>query len=326
MRLLVVAGHGDGDPGATGNGYFEYERARTLASRMKDLGGDEVLLGDMSRNWYADDLWSSVDTGEFDTAIEIHLDSWDSDGPHGGHVVIKAGTTPDEYDNALAAFIGDMFPGRSALISGQDWIQNVNVCAARGINYRLLETCFISNSDDMDVFNANIDKVATGILAAFGIEAGEGGSMLDVGEPYNSHNLTYWAHVAYLGSLDQVRDGQMAGTQGRSLRLEGFSVDTTQLDVEGVLRLGFQTHQSGVGWVDDGEATPDKLLGTQGQSRAIEAVMPYIIENTTGKNVYFTVHAADYGWLPVQQVTPRGTPAGSTGQSRQLEAIKIWLN
>lgn len=48
-------------------------------------------------------------------------------------------------------------------------LQNPNVCASRGINYWLLEVCFASSADDMATFDANIDVIARGILAAFGI-------------------------------------------------------------------------------------------------------------------------------------------------------------
>ena len=59
-HIFVIAGHGAGDPGAVGNGYQEAERVRALANRIKALGGDNVTLGDTSRNWYADKGISSL--------------------------------------------------------------------------------------------------------------------------------------------------------------------------------------------------------------------------------------------------------------------------
>lgn len=171
MRLLVVAGHGAGDPGAGGHGYNEAERVRALANRMKALGGNSVILGDQNVNWYASNRFSSVDKSTFDAAIELHMDAA-SASAKGGHVIIKSGFGADGYDNALANFIGGYFPGRSNKIVGRNDLQNVNVCASRGINYRLLEVCFISNADDISRFNSDIDAVARGILAAFGISGG----------------------------------------------------------------------------------------------------------------------------------------------------------
>ena len=53
-HLFIIAGHGAGDCGAIGYGYTEAERVRALASRLQALGGGNVTIADMNRNWYAD--------------------------------------------------------------------------------------------------------------------------------------------------------------------------------------------------------------------------------------------------------------------------------
>lgn len=171
MRLHVIAGHGAGDPGAGGFGYAEAERVRALANRIKAIGGDSVVLYDTNRNFYKDKGISSLNIPKGEALIEFHQDSSDVSSAKGGHVIIKQGYNSDAYDKNLAAFISGMFPGRSESIVARSNLANVNRAAARGINYRLLECCFISNKDDLDKFNANIDEVAKGILASFGIGA-----------------------------------------------------------------------------------------------------------------------------------------------------------
>lgn len=173
MRLLVVAGHGKlktgtMDNGASGSGYNEAERVRTLANRMKALAPDSVVLGDQSKKWLDYGLYNSVNKSTFDCAIELHMDSA-SASAKGGHVIIKSGFSADSYDKALETFIKGYFPGRSSTLVGRSDLGVVNTCASRGINFRLLEVCFISNSSDISKFNSNIDAVAKGILAAFGI-------------------------------------------------------------------------------------------------------------------------------------------------------------
>lgn len=172
-KLFVICGHGAGDPGACSGGYSEAERVRALASRMKALGGSEVQIGDTSRNWYADNGIGRGDCPAGVPVIELHMDSAVASA-RGGHAIIKAGFDPDSYDNALANFIGSMFPGRSKLIVGRNDLANPNRAAAVGVNYRLLECCFISNSEDLAKFNGNLDAVAKGILGAFGIGSGGG--------------------------------------------------------------------------------------------------------------------------------------------------------
>ena len=55
-KLYVICGHGAGDPGASGGGYNEAERVRTLASEMARQGGSKVSVLDTSKNWYKSGL------------------------------------------------------------------------------------------------------------------------------------------------------------------------------------------------------------------------------------------------------------------------------
>lgn len=170
-KLYIICGHGAGDPGATGNGYKEAERVRALGSRLAALGGAEVELLDTSRNWYADGGLNRLKIPAGACVLELHMDSDSTGKAKGGHVIISAKFNADKYDKALAAFIAGYFPGRSASIKKRSDLANVNRAAKRGLNFRLLETCFISNAQDVAKFNANLDKIATGILAAFDIHA-----------------------------------------------------------------------------------------------------------------------------------------------------------
>lgn len=85
-------------------------------------------------------------------------------------MIIKKGFKADKYDTALANFIGGMFYGRSKKIVGRSDLANVNCAASMGVNYRLLECCFISNSNDRAKFINQMDELAKGILAAFDIK------------------------------------------------------------------------------------------------------------------------------------------------------------
>ncbi len=168
-HLFVIAGHGAGDPGACANGFSEAERVRALATRIKALGGDQVTLGDFNRDYYADNGISNLDIPADWQITELHMDSA-AVGAKGGHVIIKAGFTPDQYDNALASFIGGILPGRSNLIVGRDDLANPNRASARGFGYRLVEVGFITNMGDLTIFNNQMDDIARGILEAFGIK------------------------------------------------------------------------------------------------------------------------------------------------------------
>lgn len=167
-KLFVICGHGAGDPGACGNGYQEAERVRALGKRIKELGGNNVMLGDVNRNYYADNGISSLTISKDYQIVELHMDSASATA-RGAHVIIKGGLNPDKYDTALAKFVSGMFPGRSVTISKRSDLANPARAYAKGYGYRLIECGFISNAEDVKVFNGGIDKLAKGILECFGI-------------------------------------------------------------------------------------------------------------------------------------------------------------
>lgn len=129
-HLFIIAGHGAGDSGAVGYGYTEAERVRALARRIVALGGSNVTLGDVSRNWYADKGISSLNIPKSYQILELHMDSGVSTAK-GGHVIIKEGYSPDQYDTALANFIGSFFPGRANKVVGRAHLANVNRAATK---------------------------------------------------------------------------------------------------------------------------------------------------------------------------------------------------
>lgn len=174
-HIFIIAGHGHGDSGATGGGYTEAERVRALANKIKQYGGNNVTVGDTSRNWYADNGISSLNISKDWQIIELHMDAA-SASARGGHVIINSTFTPDKYDKALASYISGILPGRSQTIVKRSDLANPKRAAAKGYPYRLLECGFISNATDRKIFNENIDEIAKGILKAFNISVSGSGS------------------------------------------------------------------------------------------------------------------------------------------------------
>lgn len=169
-NLFIICGHGNGDPGATGNGYKEAERVRVLATKIKEYGGNNVTIGDVNKNWYESNLINNKNIPKGSVVLELHMDSSPVKSAKGAHVVIDADFKPDADDEALAKFITGIFPGRSQKIVGRNDLANPNRAQAAGINYRLLECGFISNSGDVKIFNEKIDEIAKGILKSFKID------------------------------------------------------------------------------------------------------------------------------------------------------------
>lgn len=168
MKLYVIAGHGAGDPGAVGFGYNEAECVRRLAKKIKELGGDDVVLGDLNKNYYASNEISKLTIPKNYQLLELHMDSASSTAK-GGHVIIQSSFNADAYDKALASNISKIFPGRANTIVKRSDLANPNRAKAKGYPYRLLEVCFITNQNDLNYFNNHLDEVASAILKSFNI-------------------------------------------------------------------------------------------------------------------------------------------------------------
>lgn len=168
-KLFVICGHGAGDPGCCAGGYTEAERVRALGRRIKELGGDQVVLCDTSRNWYADGGLNSLKADG--PVVELHMDASGLKTPRGAHVIISSKFSPDSYDKTLADKLSAFMPGRAQKLVKRSNLANINRAAARGINYRLAENGFIDNGGDLQKFNESIDDLARIYLESFGIKA-----------------------------------------------------------------------------------------------------------------------------------------------------------
>lgn len=226
-KLFVICGHGAGDPGACGNGYQEAERVRALGKRIKELGGNHVILGDMSRNYYADNGISNLTISKDYQIVELHMDSASATA-RGAHVIIKGGLNPDKYDTALAKFVSGMFPGRSVTISKRSDLANPARAYAKGYGYRLIECGFISNAEDVKVFNSGIDKLAKGILECFGI------GVQAASKPTASKPVT---KPTTQKTIEQIAQEVLAGkwgngnTRKQKLKAAGYDYNTVQAKV-----------------------------------------------------------------------------------------------
>lgn len=169
-HIYVIAGHGAGDSGAVGNGYQEAERVRALATRIKERGGDEVSLHPFSDNAYESAAISNLMIPRDWQIIELHMDAA-VEGARGAHVIISDAFDPDEYDKLLADKISSIFPGRANKIVKRGDLANPNRAKFKGYPYRLVENGFITNAEDVAIFNSNIDTIADIYLEAFGIKS-----------------------------------------------------------------------------------------------------------------------------------------------------------
>ena len=147
------------------------------------------------------------------------------------------------------------------------------------------------------------------------------GNMTDFSVNAASVSIIYQAHCQDIGWQTSVSNGSIAGTTGKSLRLECLRVKVT--GVGGGIRIS--THQANVGWVSFTSASSGNWAtsGTTGQSRAIEAVKLELYGEVANQyNITYRVHSQNIGW---GNFVTNGAVAGTTGRSLRAEAIEIKL-
>lgn len=129
-------------------------------------------------------------------------------------------------------------------------------------------------------------------------------------------STTYRTHVQNEGWQGYVSNGEMSGTSGKALRLEGININ-----VSGNANLGvcYSTHIENIGWqtpVVNGE-----MSGTTGQALRLEAIMIGLTgSEASSYDIYYRVHAQNFGWMGW---TKNGAPAGTAGYAYRLEGIQI---
>lgn len=148
----------------------------------------------------------------------------------------------------------------------------------------------------------------------------------DTDEAYKCPMVTTQAHVQNIGWQTPVSDGDVAGTTGSSLRVEGIRVTLNPNNLgkthEGMTGdIFYRAHVQNDGWqnwVKNGE-----LAGTEGRSLRVEAFQVKL-EGAVADvyDVYYRVHAQNNGWMGWAK---NGEFAGTEGQSLRLEAIEIKL-
>lgn len=130
--------------------------------------------------------------------------------------------------------------------------------------------------------------------------------------------VSYRTHVQDDGWQSFVADGDMSGTSGRSLRLEGIEIKLNS-GINGSIE--YRTHVQDIGWqsfVADGD-----MAGTSGRSLRLEAIQIRLSGEIANQyDVYYQVHAQEFGWLGWAK---NGEYAGTSGYAYRLEGIRIKL-
>ena len=137
--------------------------------------------------------------------------------------------------------------------------------------------------------------------------------------PYREARVQYRTHVQRVGWQGWKFDGEMSGTSGQSLRLEGIEIKLPTRDYSG--GITYRTHVQRIGW--QGWRSDGAMSGTSGQALRLEAIQIKLTgEMANHYDVYYRVHAQHFGWMGWAK---NGQSAGTAGYAYRLEGIEIRL-
>ena len=138
--------------------------------------------------------------------------------------------------------------------------------------------------------------------------------------PASKYAVAYRTHVQNVGWQSYVGDGVMAGTTGKSLRLEAMNIKLQNMKVSGSIQ--YRTHIQNIGWEKNWKAN-GATSGTSGKGLRLEAMQVRLTGDMAKKyDVYYRVHAQNFGWL---KWAKNGASAGTAGFGYRLEGMQIVL-
>lgn len=180
MKILLAAGHGDGDSGAVGCGKIEAELTREFTGLIYDelKKHAEVKVFDTEKNMYK----YLKGGGDFDFSpygyvLEIHFNAGANDEGGDGkttgcEVLVHKNESGVSVEEKIAEGISALGLKNRGIKRRSD-LYNMNLLYKKGISYALLEVCFIDDVDDIRLYEEKkillAKAVADGIMKGFGI-------------------------------------------------------------------------------------------------------------------------------------------------------------
>ncbi len=181
MKILLIAGHGDGDPGACACGFKEADLTREVAAALLPKLSEvaTVDLFDTSKNMYKYlKNGGKCDFSKYDYVFEIHFNAAAADTTGNGvttgtEILIHTTESGASVEEAIVKNIASLgFKNRG--VKTRSNLQNMNICKKNyGVSYALLEVCFIDDRDDVNLYQNKkaevVKAIADGIASGFGL-------------------------------------------------------------------------------------------------------------------------------------------------------------
>lgn len=171
MKVMLIAGHGDGDSGALGNGLREADMTRKLVAAIKPYLSKycDVVVYDTNKNAYAE-----VQKGTFvipsgvDYVWEVHLNAG---GGKGVEIFTSSYETSTNVESVILSKLIKFFFNRGLKKAN---FSVITTCNLMGVSAALCEYGFIDTASDMEILQNNLAAIAKataeGIAEGFKLE------------------------------------------------------------------------------------------------------------------------------------------------------------
>lgn len=186
MNILLISGHGAGDPGAmatiAGKSYREADETRAMTKAIQSAlaGKADVTIYPTDRNAYADykagSLLSVAKFAKYDYVLEIHFNAFKYDKGDGKTKGVECYVTKTEkgtgVEEAICRNIAKLGLANRGVKRNNFAV--ISKAKTAGVSSALLEVCFLDDADDMKIYTKSRQKfaqaVANGIVEGFGLK------------------------------------------------------------------------------------------------------------------------------------------------------------
>lgn len=182
MKILLISGHGNGDPGATathdGVTYREADLTREVTAWLASalLQFCEVEIYPTDRNAYHDALnnYAAVSFRSYDYVLEVHFNAYQAGKRDGATKGTEIYVVNHKRKGALEQSLVDHvaacgLKNRGVKINPYKVISGIE---RLGTPAALLEVCFIDDPDDMAVYHKKFKDIIQGIVCALAVNLG----------------------------------------------------------------------------------------------------------------------------------------------------------
>ena len=175
-----------------------------------------------------------------------------------------------------------------------DWAKNDQKAGTAGYSYRL---------EAIEIKLVKKDNPAPGSTS----------------KPFIQRYVGYQSYIQNTGWQGKKYDGELSGTTGKVLKIEGIKISLSNPEYSG--NIEYSSHIQNTGW--QSYVKNGALSGTTGKKLRMEAIKIRLTGEMANKyNIYYRVHVSNVGWMGW---TSNNNIAGTSGAGLPIEAIQIKL-